>query len=78
MSNNNNLKVNPLLTNGSLANLINSLVLHKNQKATLLHKLPQLDESERQKLFATLQEVFLLDMEARGAVERLEKYCASA
>ena len=65
---------NPFLTNQSLGNLINKLVDNEEQKETLLAELPKMDRADRLKLFHTLKEVFLLDVEEKEELQRLATF----
>lgn len=65
---------NPLINNESLKNFIWKVRLAQDKKDFLASKIPELDLEERKKLFFTLTEIYLLDLEEDKAVERINKH----
>lgn len=63
-----------LLYNESLKNFIKEVKISPKRKEFLLSKIPQMDLEERVKLFKTLAEIYLLDLEEKEALERIDKY----
>ncbi|MDD5146337.1 MAG: hypothetical protein PHN39_01110 [Candidatus Pacebacteria bacterium] len=68
---------NPFLHNDALIRFIQACGLDEEGKQFLISKVPQLDDEERISLFETLKEVFLLDMEQKESLERLNQYLHS-
>lgn len=68
---------NPFLHNDALIKFIKWLGISADNKESLIAKVPQLNDFERQDLFEVLKEVFYLDMEEKEAVARLRKYWKS-
>ena len=64
---------NLLLSNSSLKNFIESLKLSEEQKSFFLEELPGLNEKERLELLDTLKEIYLLNEEENGAIEKINK-----
>jgi hypothetical protein len=64
---------NILLTDNNLKKFIESLKLPDEQKNFLLDELPKLDEKERLELMDTLKDVYILNEEEKGAIEKMKK-----
>lgn len=65
---------NILFNNESLKNFIGVVNIGQDKKDFLLSKVPQMDLEERTKLFDVLKEVYLLDLEEKEAVEKVQKF----
>lgn len=61
------------LLNKSLQKFVEVLKLSEEQKNTLIAGIPQMDKEERVELLGTLKEIYLLDLEEAGAIERIQK-----
>ena len=66
--------VKSLFYNDSLKSLINSIEIKKNQKKLLLSKISGMNQKERERLFKTLTEVFLLDKKEDESLKRVERF----
>lgn len=62
------------LSNASLEKFINDVRLSKERKKELISKLPEMDRGERVALLSALKDVYLLDLEEKEALERVEKF----
>lgn len=63
---------NTLLTNNNLNNLIKSLKISDEQKASLSSNISQLDEEERIKLLDVLKDIYIMDLEGDEALEKIK------
>ncbi len=63
-----------LLHNESLKNFIKKVDINPKRKIFLTSKIPQMDLEERVKLFKTLTEIYLFDLEEKEALEKIDKY----
>ena len=62
-----------ILYNESLENFIKKLGISPELKDKLIAKIPQLDLEERMSLFKTLTKIYLLDVEEKRAIQRIEE-----
>ncbi len=65
---------NVLIYDKSLKDFIEKVGLASEDRDDLLLKMPQMDKEERIKLFKTLTQIYLLDLEERKVKEKIKKF----